>query len=101
MSSSNENSTNHSDLSVPYSDIPTQKSPMPLRLLREIEEETWLSGCELKTDNSSSDDENKMSEKKTGLFFKWYLCKNLCEVLYNFKELKQRNSKLGQRKKVK
>lgn len=69
MSSSNENNTSMSDLSVPYSDIPRQKSPLPLRLLREIEEETWLSGCELKTDNSSSDDEYKMRGKKTGCFF--------------------------------
>lgn len=69
MSSSNENNTSMSDLSVPYSDIPRQKSPLPLRLLREIEEETWLSGCELKTDNSSSDDENKIRGKKTGCFF--------------------------------
>lgn len=68
MSSSNENNTSISDLSVPYSDIPRQKSPLPLRLLKEIEEETWLSGSELKTDNSSSDEEKKMCGKKTGSF---------------------------------
>lgn len=67
MSSSHENSTSISDLSVPFSDIPRQKSPLPLRLLKEIEEETWLSGSELKTDNSSSDDEKNMCGKKTGL----------------------------------
>lgn len=78
MSSSNENNiSNNSDLSVPYSDIPRPKSPLPLRLLKEIEEETWLSGCELKTDNSSSDDEKKMCGKNTGLFLDMIFLENL------------------------
>jgi hypothetical protein len=49
---------------------PTTKAPTPLtiRLLRDMDEEIWMSGSELKTDNSSSccSDTEENDDKQLG-----------------------------------
>lgn len=45
-------------MSLPQSKkFPLMSPKMPFRMLHELDEDSWLSGSELKTDNSTSEDE--------------------------------------------